>query len=237
MSDTALPFDTWLPPMFQWHGAKLTNNSTTIFWDPRLLHLFPLPRLCSIVLWPPQPFGPSAASSANTFSNTHGSPSTAPNLPSRPEHPQQAAICRDFNRRTCCCPNWQFKHICNKSDCGSRKLPWLPLSESTSAVIFLGKYLKVSWIGAVSSWGLGSLSYSSIRWRTCLNLAAWYSWGAISFVRFWISCRGSIWKVWLSWLTALRPLFRGIQLGMSEVLHNLKLQLGKRFSKFFFIFV
>ena len=25
------PFATWLPPMFQWHGAKLTNNSTTIF--------------------------------------------------------------------------------------------------------------------------------------------------------------------------------------------------------------
>ena len=183
----------------------------------------------AIVLWPPQPFGPSTASSANTFSNTHGSPSTAPNLPSRPEHPQQAAICRDFNRRTWCCPNWQFKHICNKSDCGSRKLSWLPVPESTSAVIFLGKYLKVSWIGAVSSWGLRSLSYSSISWRTCLNLAAWYSWGAISFVRFWISCRGSIWKVWLSWLTALRPLFRGIQLGMSEVLHNQKYNLEKGF--------
>ena len=25
------PFATWLPPMFQWHRAKLTNNSTTIF--------------------------------------------------------------------------------------------------------------------------------------------------------------------------------------------------------------
>lgn len=58
----------------------------------------------AIVLWPPQPFGPSTASSATTFSNTYGSPSTAPNLPSRPEHPQQAAICREFNRRTCCCP-------------------------------------------------------------------------------------------------------------------------------------
>ena len=25
------PFATWPPPMLQWHGAKLTNNSTTIF--------------------------------------------------------------------------------------------------------------------------------------------------------------------------------------------------------------
>ena len=161
----------------------------------------------AIVLWPPQPFGP-----ATTFSNTYGSPSTAPNLPSSPGHSQQAAICRDFNRRTCCCSNCQFKHICNKPDCGSRKLPRLPVPESTSAVIVHGKCLKVSWIGAVSSWGVGSLSYCSISWRTCLNLAAWYSLGAISFLRFWISCRDSIWKVWWSWLTALRPLFKGIQL-------------------------
>lgn len=107
----------------------------------------------AIVLWPPQPFGPSTASSATTFSNTYDSPSTAPNLPSRPGHSQQAAICRDFNRRTCCCSNCQFKHICSKPDCGSRKLPRLPVPESTSAVIVHGKCLKVSWIGAVSSWG------------------------------------------------------------------------------------
>ena len=43
----------------------------------------------AIVLWPPHPFnfGPSTAFSATSFSNTYGSPSTAPNLPSRPEHP------------------------------------------------------------------------------------------------------------------------------------------------------
>ena len=40
----------------------------------------------AIVLWPPQLFGPSTASSATTFSNTYGSPSTVPNLPSRPGH-------------------------------------------------------------------------------------------------------------------------------------------------------
>lgn len=57
----------------------------------------------AIILCPPQPFGLSTASSATTFSNTYGSPSTAPNLPSRLEQPQQAAICRDFNCRTCCC--------------------------------------------------------------------------------------------------------------------------------------
>ena len=116
----------------------------------------------AIVLWPPQSFGPSTASSATTFSNTYGSPSTAPNLPSRPEHPQQAVICRDFHRRTYCCPNCQFKHICNKPDCGSRKLLRLPVPESTSAVIVHGKCFTVSWTGAVSSWGVGSLRYRSI---------------------------------------------------------------------------
>ena len=85
-----------------------------------------------------------------------------PSIYARPEHPQKAAICRDFNHRTCCYPNCQFKHICNKPGCGSRKLPWHPVPESTSAVIFQGKYLKVSWTGASSSWGVGSLSYSSI---------------------------------------------------------------------------
>ena len=47
------------------------------------------------------------------------SPRPSPALPSshhRPSHFSKGAICRDFN---CCCrPNCQFRHICNKSDCG-----------------------------------------------------------------------------------------------------------------------
>ena len=215
------PFATWLPPMSQWHGARYFE--TFPYWSCFHCHAYRHRTLASSAFW-----------SLHSFLRKYllqypWLPFHCPQPSITPRASQQAAICRDFNRRTCCCPNWQFKHICNKSDCGSRKLSWLPVPESTSAVIFLGKYLKVSWIGAVSSWGLGSLSYSSISWRTCLNLAAWYSWGAIFFVRYWISCPGSIWKVWLSWLTALRPLFRGIQLGMSKVLHNQKYNLEKGF--------
>ena len=185
--------------MIQWHGAKSTNNSTTIFWDPPLLQLLPLPRLWPSysgllsLLVPPQlpPPLPSPTPMAPlplppTFHHAPSTPNKQPSVVNSTVGPAAA-------QKKC-----QFLHICNKADCGSRKLPCLPVPESTSAVIFHGKCLKVSWIGAVSSWGVESLSYSSISWRSCLNLAAWYSWGAISFLRFWISCRDSIWKVWWS---------------------------------------
>ena len=56
---------------------------------------------------PPQPFHPSRASFTTSFSDTFGSPSTAPNLPSQPKHPQQAVICHDFDRWTCGHPDSQ----------------------------------------------------------------------------------------------------------------------------------
>ena len=38
--------------------------------------------------------------------------------PPSTQHQQPAAICRDFNRRSCRRPNCQFLHVCNKPDCG-----------------------------------------------------------------------------------------------------------------------
>ena len=66
---------------------------------------------------PVQPFRPFSSSTTTPSPDTFGPASNTP-LPSRNEHPQQAAICRDFNRRACRRPNCHFKHICNKPDCG-----------------------------------------------------------------------------------------------------------------------
>ena len=66
---------------------------------------------------PVQPFRPFSSSTTTPSPDTFGPASNTP-LPSRNEHPQQADICRDFNRRACRRPNCHFKHICNKPDCG-----------------------------------------------------------------------------------------------------------------------
>ena len=66
---------------------------------------------------PVQPFRPFSSSTTTPSPGTLGAGSNTP-PPSRNEHPQQAAICRDFNRRSCRRPNYHFKHICNKPDCG-----------------------------------------------------------------------------------------------------------------------
>ena len=60
-----------------------------------------------------QPFHPFSSSTTTPSPNTFGAASNNP-LPSRNQHPLQAAICRDFNRWACRRPNCHFKHICNK---------------------------------------------------------------------------------------------------------------------------
>ena len=65
---------------------------------------------------PVQPFRPFSSSTPTPSPDTFGAASNTP-LPSCNEHPQQAAICRNFNRWACRRPNCPFRHICNKPDC------------------------------------------------------------------------------------------------------------------------
>ena len=66
---------------------------------------------CSMRSKSAQSFCPYSATSTTT-GQTHTFASTSI------QPLQQGAICRDFNRRACHRPNCQFRHICNKPDCG-----------------------------------------------------------------------------------------------------------------------
>ena len=87
---------------------------------------------------PVQPFRPFSSSTTTPSADTFGTASNN-SLPSRNEHPQQAAICRDFNRWACRRPNCHFKHICNKPDCGGNhpgfQCPKYPNCNSTHPIL------------------------------------------------------------------------------------------------------
>ena len=71
---------------------------------------------CSMRSKSAQSFRPYSATSTTT-----GQSQTLTSTPIQPPPTlplQQGAICRDFNRRACRRPNCQFRHICNKPDCG-----------------------------------------------------------------------------------------------------------------------
>ena len=71
---------------------------------------------CSMRSKSAQSFCPYSATSTTT-----GQSQTLTSTPIQPSPTlplQQGAICCDFNRRACRRPNCQFRHICNKPDCG-----------------------------------------------------------------------------------------------------------------------
>lgn len=71
---------------------------------------------CSIKSKSAQSFRPYSATSTTT--DPSHTLTSSPFQPTSTQQFQQGAICRDFNRHTCRCPNCQFRHICNKPDCG-----------------------------------------------------------------------------------------------------------------------
>ena len=71
---------------------------------------------CSMISRSAQSFHFYSATSTTT-GQTHTLAST-PIQPTPTQPLQQGAICRDFNHCACRHPNCQFRHICNKPDCG-----------------------------------------------------------------------------------------------------------------------
>ena len=65
-----------------------------------------------------QSFRPYTTTFTATSANLPRTITTAPSLSVPTQQLQQPAICHDFNRCTCRRLNCQFRHICNKPDCG-----------------------------------------------------------------------------------------------------------------------
>ena len=67
---------------------------------------------------PNQSFRSSSATSGPSLPETSHTPPSTLTQPPCPQPFKPTAFCRDFNHRVCCRPNCQFKHLCNKPDCG-----------------------------------------------------------------------------------------------------------------------